>query len=144
MNEDRRRAVRSCVSVWAVLASAAPHSANANAGSAPVPCEPTWSSPGFLVIYRPGSRWLANKPLAEQPLQEHGRYMLALYRQGVLRLAGGFGDDSGGAAFIRADDLSQARGLIEADPAIKAQTLRYETHEWRLVPWKKHAQSVDR
>ena len=48
--------------------------------------------PSFLCVYRPGSHWLPGKPLAEQPLREHGRYMLELYRRGVMRLAGRFAD----------------------------------------------------
>src|SRR5262245_55919533 len=33
----------------------------------------------YLVVYRPGDKWLAGQPLEAQPLREHGRYMLALY-----------------------------------------------------------------
>jgi hypothetical protein len=36
----------------------------------------------FLVIYRPGPAWLPNKPPSEQPLLEHGRYMLSLFAKG--------------------------------------------------------------
>jgi hypothetical protein len=32
----------------------------------------------FLVIYRPGPSWLVGKPISEQPLKEHGKYMLSL------------------------------------------------------------------
>jgi hypothetical protein len=49
----------------------------------------------YLVVYRPGPSWVAGKPLAEQPLKEHGRYMLELYGKGTLKFAGPFLDDSG-------------------------------------------------
>src|SRR5687768_11259018 len=60
--------------------------------------------PSFLCVYSPGPRWLPGKPLSEQPLREHGRYMLDLYRRGVMRLAGRFADGSGGAMLFGADD----------------------------------------
>lgn len=33
----------------------------------------------YLVVCRPGPAWLPGKPLSEQPLQEHGKYMLSLH-----------------------------------------------------------------
>jgi hypothetical protein len=42
----------------------------------------------YLVVYRPGPSWLPGKPLAEQPLKEHGRYILSLYVKGALKSAG--------------------------------------------------------
>jgi len=33
----------------------------------------------YLVIYRPGPAWLVEKSISEQPLKEHGKYMLGLY-----------------------------------------------------------------
>src|SRR5687767_9308158 len=58
----------------------------------------------YLVIYRPGEKWLAGQPLDAQPLREHGRYMLSLHREGTLRYAGRFADGSGGAAVFAAPD----------------------------------------
>jgi hypothetical protein len=39
----------------------------------------------FLVIYRPSPAWLAGKPISEQPLKEHGTYILSLYAQGLVK-----------------------------------------------------------
>jgi len=44
--------------------------------------------PSYLCVYRPGPRWLPGKPLAEQPLREHGRYMLDLYKRGASKNLG--------------------------------------------------------
>lgn len=93
------------------------------------------SSPVFLILYRPGPQWLTGKPLAEQPLREHGRYLLELFQRGVLREAGGFGDDSGGAAVIRAAGLTEARSYADADPSVASGIFTYEVCEWRLVDW---------
>ena len=32
----------------------------------------------YLVLYRPGPAWLTGKSVMEQPLKEHGKYMLSL------------------------------------------------------------------
>lgn len=90
----------------------------------------------YLVVYRPGPQWLPGKPLAEQPLREHGTYMLDLYRRGVLRYAGGFADDSGGAAVLEAADERTARELINQDPAVSAGVMVFQLQGWRLVNWE--------
>jgi uncharacterized protein YciI len=93
------------------------------------------TQPSYLCVYRPGPRWLAGKPLAEQPLREHGRYMLDLYKRGVMRMAGRFADGSGGAMLFGADDDASAQGIVAADPAVVAQTFAYELRQWAFVDW---------
>lgn len=95
----------------------------------------TSEQPSYLVVYRPGPRWLPGKPLEEQPLREHGRYMLELYKRGVMRLAGRFADGSGGAMLIGADDDASARAIVAADPAVVAETFTYELRQWAFVDW---------
>ena len=91
--------------------------------------------PSYLCVYRPGSRWLPGKPLAEQPLREHGRYMLDLYKRGVMRMAGRFADGSGGAMLFGADDDASAQAIVAADPAVVAETFTYELRQWAFVDW---------
>jgi uncharacterized protein YciI len=91
--------------------------------------------PSYLCVYRPGPRWLPGKPLAEQPLREHGRYMLDLYKRGVMRIAGRFADGSGGAMLFGADDDASAQAIVAADPAVVAETFRYELRQWAFVDW---------
>ena len=83
----------------------------------------------------PAPEWLAGKPLSEQPLREHGRYMLDLYRRGIMRLAGRFADGSGGAMLFGADDDAGAQAIVAADPAVVAQTFTYELRQWAFVDW---------
>jgi uncharacterized protein YciI len=93
----------------------------------------------FIVIYKPGSAWLVGKPLSEQPLKDHGKYMLSLYKVGVLRFAGPFEDDTGGgAAVFEASGEDEAKNLINQDPAVINRIYVYELHPWRLVPWEKY------
>jgi uncharacterized protein YciI len=91
--------------------------------------------PSYLCVYRPGPHWLPGKPLAEQPLREHGRYMLDLYKRGVMRLAGRFADGSGGAMLFGADHDASAQAIVAADPAVVAGTFMYELREWAFVDW---------
>ncbi|GAB4039655.1 YciI family protein [Spirosoma jeollabukense] len=94
----------------------------------------------FLVVYQPGLAWKAGEPAAAQPIPEHGRYLLDLYKQGYLRLAGPFGDDTGAALVLEAPDEAQARRLVNTDPAVVQAIFSYELHPWTLVPWEHYWQ----
>jgi uncharacterized protein YciI len=105
-------------------------------GSAPARAADVASDAAFLVVYRPGPGWLEGKPLAEQPLLEHGRYLLDLYAQGKMKSAGPFTDDSGGAMVLQAADLQEARRLVADDPAVVKGVLVPEIRQWTLQPWE--------
>lgn len=92
----------------------------------------------FIVIYKPGAAWIKGKPVTEQPLAEHGKYLLGLYKSKILRFAGPFGDDTGGAAVLEVSDASEAKNLIERDPAVTSGVMTYELRPWRLVPWENY------
>ena len=92
----------------------------------------------YLVVYRPGPAWLPGKPIAEQPLKEHGRYILSLHVKGSLKFAGPFSDDAGGAAAFEAADDAEARAVVAADPAVVSGVFVAAVHPWRLVDWERH------
>jgi uncharacterized protein len=94
----------------------------------------------FLIIYRPGPAWKAGQPARDQPPPEHGRYLLELYQQGHLCLAGPFSDDTGAALVMEATDETQARAIVGADPAVVQAIFTYELHPWALVPWERYGQ----
>jgi uncharacterized protein YciI len=93
----------------------------------------------YLVIYRPGPAWLVGKSVLEQPLKEHGKYMLSLYIKGSMKLAGPFTDDAGGAVLLAVADESEAKTIVAADPAVKSGIFVYEMHPWKLQPWDEFA-----
>jgi uncharacterized protein YciI len=93
----------------------------------------------FMILYRPGPGWLPGKPQAEQPLQEHGKYILQLHVAGKLRFAGPFEDNSGGAAVIEVENEVEARDIVNSDPAVTSQVFEYDLHPFRLIPWEQYA-----
>ena len=95
--------------------------------------------PAFLVVYRPGPAFLPGKPLSQQPLREHGIYILSLHVKGALKEAGPFGDDTGGAAVFEAADETEARAIVAADPAVTSGIFLADLHPWTLVDWAARA-----
>ena len=96
----------------------------------------------YLVIYRPGPAWLPGKSVMEQPLKEHGKYMLSLYIKGSMRLAGPLTDNAGGAVLLEVSDEAEAKAIVTNDPAVKSGIFVYEMHPWKLQPWDELAKKV--
>jgi uncharacterized protein YciI len=96
----------------------------------------------FLVIYRPGPGWLAGKSISEQPLKEHGTYMLSLYVQGWMKLAGSLTDNAGGAVVLEVTDESQAKAIVAEAPAVKSGIFICEMHPWELKAWDNYAKKA--
>jgi uncharacterized protein YciI len=96
----------------------------------------------YLVIYRPGPGWLAGKPVSEQPLKEHGKYMLSLYIKGSMKLAGPLTDNTGGAVLLAVANEAEAKALVTDDPAVRSGVFVYEMHPWKLQPWEEFAKKA--
>src|SRR5712672_4648069 len=96
----------------------------------------------YLVIYRPGPAWLTGKSVMEQPLKEHGKYMLGLYIKGSMRLAGPLTDNAGGAVLLEVCDEAEAKEIVANDPAVKSGIFVYEMHPWKLQPWEEFAKKA--
>lgn len=98
----------------------------------------------YLVIYRPGPAWLVGKSVLEQPLKEHGKYMLSLYIKGSMKLAGPLTDDAGGAVLLATANEAEAKAIVADDPAVKSGIFTYEMHPWKLQPWGEFAKKAKR
>ena len=92
----------------------------------------------YLVVYKPGPKWLQGKSMSEQPLKEHFKYMLSLYTSGVMRFAGPFAKDAGGAVVFDAVDDDEALKVVKNDPAVINQIFLFELNRWDLVNWDKY------
>ena len=96
----------------------------------------------YLVIYRPGPAWLSGKTVMEQPLKEHGNYMLDLYIKGSMRLAGPLTDNAGGAVLLDVSDEAEAKAIVANDPGVKSGIFVFEMHPWKLQPWDEFAKKA--
>ena len=104
--------------------------------------QPEKAKETYLVIYRPGPAWLEGKSVFEQPLKEHGKYMLNLYIKGSMKLAGPLTDNAGGAALLVVGQESEAKAIVAEDPAVKSGIFLYEMHPWKLQPWDEFAKKA--
>src|SRR5215472_15523442 len=91
----------------------------------------------YLILYRPGPAWLTGKSVMEQPLKEHGKYMLSLYIKGSMKLAGPLTDNAGGAVLLEVSN--EAKAIVANDPAVRSGVFVYEMHPWKLQPWEEFA-----
>jgi uncharacterized protein YciI len=88
--------------------------------------KPGHSDHQYVVLLKRGPKWIPNKPVTEQPLLEHGRYLDDQMSKGIVQLAGPFLDDSGGLVLLNAKDEADAHAVTEHDPGVLAQILQVE------------------
>lgn len=101
------------------------------------PAEFEESAPAtFVVVYDPGPRWEVDKAASEQPgIADHGRYLIQLYSDGVMKSAGPF-QDGGGLVVLQAESEAAARDIVAADPGVRAGLLqvnmlrRWDQRDW--------------
>ena len=96
----------------------------------------------YLVLYRPGPAWLTGKSVMEQPLKEHGKYMLSVYIKGSMKLAGPLMDNAGGAVLLAVSNEAEAKAIVTNDPAVKSGVFVFEMHPWKLQPWEEFAKKA--
>lgn len=70
----------------------------------------------------------ANFDTAVVPL--HQQFLEDLRARGLLELSGPFGDKSGGAYLLLADDLAQAQTIAHRDPAHTSGGWDITLYEW--------------
>jgi uncharacterized protein YciI len=125
-----------------LLLSLAPIYCSAQSPTETAKPQETASKATYLVLYRPGPAWLTGKSVMEQPLKEHGKYMLSLYIKGSMKLAGPLTDNAGGAVLLEVSNEAEAKAIVENDPAVKSGVFVYEMHPWKLQPWEKFAKKA--
>lgn len=63
----------------------------------------------------------------------HHAFLDALRAEGRLELAGPFGDGTGGAYLLLADDLDEATTIAQRDPLYLTGSSRIDLREWRAA-----------
>lgn len=85
----------------------------------------------FAVEIRVGPAWDPAKPVAEQPhFADHSANLRRLREAGHLVLGARYGEV--GLVVLAAPSESAARAMMDADPAMRHGTFRYELHELRV------------
>ena len=79
----------------------------------------------YVVLVKPGPKWVAGKPAEQQALANHGRYLQQQMTKGALQLAGRFLDDSGGLILYRGNE-AEVRAIAEHDPGVMDGILAVE------------------
>lgn len=125
-----------------LLLSLAPMYSPAQSPTGTAKPQETVTKATYLVLYRPGPKWLAGKSVMEQPLKDHGKYMLSLYVKGSMKLAGPLTDDAGGAVLLEVSNEAEAKATVANDPAVKSGVFVCEMHPWKLQPWKEFAKKA--
>lgn len=110
----------------------------ASAQSAVGEVKKTAATQTYIVVYKPGPKWVVGKPMAEQGLKEHFKYMVGLYSTGVMKFAGPFAKDAGGAVVFEAAGDADALRVVESDPAVIGHIFVFELNRWDLVTWDRY------
>jgi uncharacterized protein len=93
----------------------------------------------FLILYTPGPAWIQGRPIFEQPLEPHGRYVQQHYFEGKVRMAGPFLDSSGGASLLEVEGgEAEARSIVENDPSVIAGIFTFRLYPWHLISWEEY------
>jgi uncharacterized protein len=105
--------------------------AGSAAALAAVPARAAPSPTYFVLFYSPGPRWKPGVGFRDQPgIGGHGAYLDTLQARGLVVMGGPFLDNSGGMLILSTATADEARGLGEADPAVKAGLMRVTVRPW--------------
>ena len=77
--------------------------------------------------------WLNHHVASPKPLKEvtegHVSYLQTHDR---IILGGSYIDETGGMLLVIANDIFEAKQIVEGDPMVKNNHLTYELHEWKM------------
>ena len=116
--------------VAALLLSLSLSATAQTAASAP-PAPPAPELPLFAVEIKTGAKWDAAKPPQEQAFfREHSANLKRLRDAGHLVMGARYGDK--GLVVLAAENEAAARAMMDQDPAIKAETFKYEINAFNV------------
>src|SRR6266542_2662454 len=86
-----------------------------------------------MAIMKKGPAWVSTKEQERNQIrQQHLANVLSLLDSGKAVIAGPFGDNTDlvGIFILRASSTAEAKGWVDADPAVKAGLMVPEMHPW--------------
>ncbi len=86
----------------------------------------------FMVFLKAGEQRDQSEEVVAEIQKAHLAHMDSLANQGIIHIAGPFGDDGDfrGIAIYSVPTLADAKSLAEADPAVKAGRLEVIVRPW--------------
>jgi uncharacterized protein len=85
----------------------------------------------YVIVYRKGPGWRAGRPMQQQDLAAHARYMRELTERGTVLAAGPLVTAEGGMVVLKAASQAEAEALMGADPAVASRIFLGEVSAWR-------------
>lgn len=87
----------------------------------------------FVALIEPGPKWQPGTTIFEQgeAVTAHLAAMAVLYDTGQLLLGGPFSEGRSGLAVLEAGTETDARALMDADPAVRAGVFKHALHGLR-------------
>jgi uncharacterized protein YciI len=86
----------------------------------------------FVVTYGPGPKWIPGKPIPEQDIGSHSKYMDAFVTKGIV-FAGGPYDTSHGVYLMKAKTAGEISAITDNDPGVTGGVLTAEAHPWTVL-----------
>jgi uncharacterized protein YciI len=87
----------------------------------------------YVLLYAPGAAWKAGVAMRDQGFSPHLAYMQRLRDDHQLFAAGPLPVSNGGLVILRAASTSDAREIMDHDPAILAHIFTGRIEHWRAA-----------
>ena len=87
-------------------------------------------TPLYVLRYRPGSSWIAGKPLTQQAIGPHMAYAKTKFASGRILAGGPIGDGSTGGAYLVTGTKTELEAFLSEDPGVTAGVFTASTMPW--------------
>ena len=76
---------------------------------------------------------IVDKATFDRYVPAHQEYVRSLISKGYKARTGYWAELGGGMLMFEASSLEEAKTIVEQDPLIQNNCVKYELHEWRIV-----------
>lgn len=76
---------------------------------------------------------IVDKPTFDYYVPAHKAYVQDLITQGHRATTGYWAERGGGMLLFEAESLEEARAIVERDPLVQNNCVKYQFHEWRIL-----------
>ena len=84
----------------------------------------------YVLEYGPGPRWKAGKPLGQQKIGPHMKYVSGLFANGALLAGGPIPGEDRGRYIVSAPGKAGAQQLVDKDPGVKKGLFSVTIRPW--------------